>query len=64
MEKLTYEKASEELEQILNDLKNDEVSVDELAIKIQRASKLILFCKEKLTKTEQEVEKVIEQLDL
>ncbi|MDM1397068.1 exodeoxyribonuclease VII small subunit [Myroides odoratimimus] len=64
MEQLTYEKAALELEVILNDLKNDEVTVDELASKVERASKLIVFCKEKLTTTEQQVEGIIEKLGL
>ncbi|MCC9042053.1 exodeoxyribonuclease VII small subunit [Myroides sp. M-43] len=64
MEQLTYEQAALELEDILNDLKNDEVTVDDLANKVERASKLIVFCKEKLTSTEQQVEGIIEKLGL
>lgn len=62
MEELTYDRASSELEHILDELKKDEVSVDELADKVERASKLILFCKEKLTTTEKKVEDIIESL--
>lgn len=64
MEQLTYEGAALELEEILEDLKNDEVTVDELAQKIERASKLIVFCKEKLNSTEKQVEGIIERLGL
>lgn len=64
MEELTYDRASSELEHILEELKKDEVSVDELADKVERASKLILFCKEKLTTTEKKVEDIIESLGL
>lgn len=64
MEQLTYERASIELEQLLEELKNDEVSVDELALKVERASQLITFCKEKLTATEQKVEGIIEKMGL
>lgn len=64
MEELTYDRASSELEHILDELKKDEVSVDELADKVDRASKLILFCKEKLTTTEKKVEDIIESLGL
>lgn len=62
MEELTYERASSELEQILEELKMDEVSVDELADKVERASKLIVFCKEKLLTTEKKVDSIIESL--
>ncbi|WP_426094056.1 exodeoxyribonuclease VII small subunit [Flavobacterium sp. DSR2-3-3] len=64
MAELNYENASKELEEILNQLKNDEVSIDELAEKVERASKLILFCKEKLSNTEKKVEDIISKLGL
>lgn len=64
MENITYESASKELEAILNDLKNDKVSIDNLALKVERASKLIIFCKEKLALTERKVEKIITNVGL
>lgn len=64
MEDLTYEKAEQELEQILDDLRNDRIGIDALAEKVERASKLIIFCKEKLTSTEKKVEDIIKQLGL
>ena len=64
MEGLTYEKAEQELEQILDDLRNDRIGIDALAEKVERASKLIVFCKEKLTSTEKKVEDIIKQLGL
>lgn len=63
MEKITYEAAAAELNQILTALKNEEVTVDELAEKVERASQLILFCKKKLTVTEEKVEKIIDKLE-
>ncbi|MGS4345817.1 exodeoxyribonuclease VII small subunit [Myroides odoratus] len=63
MEKLTYEAAAAELNQILTALKNEEVTVDELAEKVERASQLILFCKKKLTTTEEKIEKIIDKLE-
>lgn len=64
MEELTYEKAEKELEQILDDLRNDRIGIDALAEKVERASKLIVFCKEKLSSTEKRVEDIITQLGL
>lgn len=64
MEELTYEKAEQELEQILDDLRNDRIAIDALAEKVERASKLITFCKETLTSTEKKVEEIIKQLGL
>ncbi|WP_413513713.1 exodeoxyribonuclease VII small subunit [Myroides odoratus] len=63
MEKLTYEHAAAELDQILTALKNDEVTVDELAEKVERASQLIVFCKKKLAATEEKVVKIINKLE-
>ncbi|MBS7321843.1 MAG: exodeoxyribonuclease VII small subunit [Myroides sp.] len=64
MEELTYEKAERELEQILDDLRNDRISIDALAEKVERASKLIVFCKERLANTEKKVENIIKELGL
>lgn len=64
MEELTYESASKELELILSDLKNEQVSMDDLATKVQRASELIIFCKDKLGQTQEKVTQIIEKLDL
>ena len=64
MENYTYESASKELESILDQLRNDEISIDELAEKVEKASKLILFCKDKLTTTEKKVDTIIQNLGL
>lgn len=64
MENYTYESASKELETILDQLRNDEISIDELAEKVEKASKLILFCKDKLTTTEKKVDTIIQNLGL
>ncbi|MEC4113207.1 exodeoxyribonuclease VII small subunit [Myroides pelagicus] len=61
-EKITYEKAANELDEILKAIKNDEVTVDDLAEKVERASQLIVYCKEKLTNTERKVEEIIDKL--
>ena len=64
MEELTYEKAERELEQILDDLRNERIGIDALAEKVERASKLIVFCKERLANTEKKVENIIKELGL
>lgn len=61
--KLTYKDAVEELEEIVNGIENDDIDVDELAKKVERASKLITICSDKLKKTEVEVDKIIENLN-
>lgn len=58
----TYTEAFEELQTIVKRMENAEISVDELSTMIQRASVLITICKDKLTKTEEEVTKLLEDL--
>lgn len=59
---LTYEQATEELQQIIADIESGEISVDILSEKVKRAAELIAFCKEKLTSTENDVQKILEDL--
>lgn len=61
---LTYEKAYSELQAIMSDLQNDEISVDDLSAKVERAAELIKFCKGKLSTTEKRVKDIIEDLGL
>ncbi len=58
----TYQQAIEELESIVNEIESEEISVDDLSEKVKRASQLIRLCKTKLTKTEEEVSKVLEEM--
>ncbi len=59
---ITYRQAIEELETIVSEIENEEISVDELSEKVKHASQLIVLCKTKLTKTEEEVSKVLEEM--
>lgn len=47
-----YTAAIEELETILAELKSDEISIDSLAAKVERANELLTFCQDLLRKTE------------
>ena len=59
MEKLGYSAQIQKIEAILAKIENGETDVDELASEIKRASQLLQECKEKLLRTEQEVEKIM-----
>ena len=61
-DEITYTAAFEELKEIVNQLENDSISVDELAEKMKRATELMKICKDKLTKTEEEINKTISEL--
>lgn len=57
--KLTYAEAMAELEVLLARLRSDELSVDDLAKSVARATELIAECRAILTTTEEEVEKLV-----
>jgi exodeoxyribonuclease VII small subunit len=59
---LTYEAAYKELSIIVKDIEQENVPLDELTKKIERANELINFCKEKLRQTEEEYQKAVSQL--
>jgi len=61
--KISYQEAVDEIEEILSRIENEELDVDELSEKVKRVSTLIKFCKEKLFKTEEEVEKILNEID-
>ena len=56
---LTYTEAYNELQSIVKKMENADISVDELTKNIERALQLIRICKEKLGKTEEEVNKIM-----
>ena len=60
---LTYQQALTELENIVEALEDETIPVDELAIKVKRASDLIEFCQAKLTETDAEVKKILTYLE-
>ncbi|MFT4683193.1 MAG: exodeoxyribonuclease VII small subunit [Flavobacteriales bacterium] len=62
-ENLTYEAAFAELNTIVGELEDAEVSVDKLAEKMKRASELITYCSDKLRSTEDAVNKIIRDMD-
>ena len=55
---LKYEEAFAQLQDIVRKMENDEYSIDEIAVQLQTAQRLIKFCKDKLTKTEAEIQKI------
>lgn len=61
-ESYTYADAFDELQTIVAELEQGEISVDELTEKVKRASLLIEVCKTKLNATEEEVHHILGQL--
>ena len=63
MSKPNYQQAFEELQHIVTDLENGQITVDELSEKVNRASELINICKAKLTTTEDNVKKILAAIE-
>lgn len=53
-----YEEALAQLETIVRKMEQNEYDIDELAAQLKTAQRLIKFCKDKLTKTEEELQKI------
>jgi exodeoxyribonuclease VII small subunit len=60
---LSYTAAFEELQKIVSEIEQGTISVDELSKKVKRASQLIKICKSKLTDTEEDVNKILKELE-
>ena len=61
--KINYTEAFEELQTIVSEIEQGEISVDDLSEKVKRAAHLIKICKLKLTTTEEDVNKILKELD-
>ena len=63
-DEVTYTAAKAEIEKIVALIESDELDVDQLTKHVKRASELVAFCKKKLTETDKELQKVLDQLDV
>ena len=54
-----YETAFAELQTIVRQMENDELDIDQMAEQLKRAQELIKLCKDKLTKTDEEIKKIL-----
>jgi exodeoxyribonuclease VII small subunit len=61
--KLSYNEAITEIEEILEQMEGEELDVDELSEKVKRVSELVRYCRNKLKTTEEEVEKVLKEME-
>lgn len=61
---MKYTEAFEELQRIVAEIETGQISVDELSQKVNRATHLIRICKQKLTSTEEDVTKILKDLEV
>ncbi len=61
--KLSYNESLSEIEEILQKIENDDLDVDKLSENVLRATELLKLCKQKLTKTESDIEKILSDIE-
>lgn len=61
-EEISYTEAHRELQEIVSEMENSEINIDMLDVKIKRASELLRICKDKLFKTEKNVQEILEEI--
>lgn len=61
-QKLSYELALRELQEIVNYLQEENLGMDDLTEKVARATELLNYCREKLRETEASVEVLFKDL--
>ena len=58
---MKYEEALKELEQIVHQMENNELDIDQMGDRLKRAQQLIRLCKDRLTKTDEEIKTILAQ---
>ena len=59
--KLNYTQAIQRLEEIVAKIESGEMDIDSLTDNMKEAKELVNFCKEKLTKVENEVKTILDE---
>ncbi|MBF0761648.1 exodeoxyribonuclease VII small subunit [Dysgonomonas mossii] len=59
----TYGEAMQELQDMMGSIENDDLDVDILLEKVKKAATLIKFCKDKLQKTNVEIQKILDEIE-
>ena len=62
-EEIKYEEALDRLESIVKQMENDELDIDVMGEQLKQAQKLIKLCKDKLTKADNEIKRILEMID-
>ena len=59
-EELTYEQAMQKLEVLTQQMEHGEISIDEMAKRLQEAQSLMQFCKERLYDSEKNCKSLLQ----
>lgn len=58
MKTIKYEDAIRQLEDIVEKLENNELDIDEMPEALKRAQQSLKLCRDRLTKTDEEIQKI------
>lgn len=56
---MKYEEAMRQLQEIVRKMENDELDIDQMSEQLKKAQELIKICRDKLTKTDEEIQKLL-----
>jgi exodeoxyribonuclease VII small subunit len=60
---ISYTEAIKQIEEILKKIESEELDVDELSDKVKKAADLLKLCKMKLHETEEEIQKILDEME-
>ena len=58
---MKYEEAMRQLQEIVRKMENDELDIDQMSEQLKNAQELIKLCRDKLTKTDEEIQKLLKE---
>lgn len=61
MKEIKYEEAVHKLETIVDKMERGELDIDSMAAQLKEAQELVKFCKQKLKRTDNEIQKLLEK---
>ncbi len=62
-DEISYREALDELESILAAIEEEQVDVDDLAVKVRRSAELISLCRERIEAATVAVEAIVEEMN-
>ena len=60
-DKINYESAVKELEEIVRKMENDQLDIDSMTEQLKKAQQLVKICKDRLVQTDEEIKRILEE---
>lgn len=58
---MKYEEAIEKLEQLACQLEQNQLPIDQIALRLREAQQLVAFCKQELLSVDEEIKKILSE---